>query len=61
MSLILRGEKGTRLSITELDSNLTYLEQLAQQGGGSQSSVVELTYSELVVTQNSWVPGTIYQ
>ena len=55
MSLVLRSEKGSRLSINEMDDNLIYLQELA--GGGS---VVELTYSELVATQNSWNPGTIY-
>ena len=53
MSLVLRSEKGSRLSISEMDDNLIYLQNLA-------SGVVELTYSELVATQNSWVPGTIY-
>ena len=55
MSLVLRSDKGSRLSINEMDDNLIYLQELA--GGGS---VVELTYSELVATQNSWNPGTIY-
>ena len=57
MSLILRGEKGSKLTTSELDNNLTYLEELVLNGG---SQLVELTYSELVATQNSWIPGTIY-
>jgi len=57
MSLILRGEKGSKLTTSELDNNLTYLEELALNGG---SQLVELTYNELVTTQNSWIPGTIY-
>ena len=35
MSLITRTGKGSKLTIQEMDGNLTYLEQLAQQGGGS--------------------------
>jgi hypothetical protein len=57
MSLILRGEKGSKLTTSELDNNLTYLEELVLNGG---SQLVELTYNELVTTQNSWIPGKIY-
>jgi hypothetical protein len=32
MSLITRTEKGSKLTIAEMDGNLTYLEQLAQSG-----------------------------
>ena len=35
MPLITRTGKGSKLTIQEMDGNLTYLEQLAQQGGGS--------------------------
>lgn len=34
MALILRKVKGEKLSIAEMDGNLSYLESLAQQGGG---------------------------
>jgi uncharacterized delta-60 repeat protein len=37
MALITRQSKGTKLSIAEMDGNLTYLEELAQQGGGGSS------------------------
>jgi hypothetical protein len=42
MSLILRSVKGSKLTIEETDSNFTYLEELAQSGGG----VFELTYAQ---------------
>jgi hypothetical protein len=35
MPLITREGKGSKLTIQEMDGNLLYLEQLAQQGGGS--------------------------
>ena len=44
MALIIRGEKGSKLTIAELDNNFLYLEELAQSGG----SLVELTYAELL-------------
>lgn len=44
MALIIRGEKGSKLTIGELDNNLLYLEELAQSGG----SLVELTYAESI-------------
>jgi hypothetical protein len=44
MALIIRGEKGSKLTITELDNNFLYLEELAQSGG----SLVELTYAESI-------------
>ena len=34
MSLILRSQVGRRLTISEMDGNFTYLENLAQSGGG---------------------------
>jgi uncharacterized delta-60 repeat protein len=37
MALITRQSKGSKLSIAEMDGNLTYLEELAQQGGGGSS------------------------
>jgi hypothetical protein len=37
MPLITRQSKGSKLSIAELDGNLQYLEELAQQGGGGSS------------------------
>ena len=44
MALIIREEKGSKLTIGELDNNLLYLEELAQSGG----SLVELTYAESI-------------
>ena len=44
MALTIRGEKGSRLTIGELDNNFLYLEELAQSGG----SLVELTYAESI-------------
>jgi hypothetical protein len=38
MSLITRTAKGSKLTIAEMDGNLTYLEQLAQQGGGLEGT-----------------------
>lgn len=38
MSLILRGEKGQKLTIPELDGNFQYLESLIGTGGGSTAS-----------------------
>jgi uncharacterized delta-60 repeat protein len=37
MSLTTRQGKGSKLTIQEMDGNLTYLEQLAQSGGGGSS------------------------
>jgi len=59
MPLILRGIKGSKLTIEETDSNFTYLEELAQSGG---SGLVELTYSEVLDLLDSGgiVDGTRY-
>jgi uncharacterized delta-60 repeat protein len=38
MSLTLRSQKGSPLTFSEMDGNLTYLEELAQQGGGGGGS-----------------------
>ena len=38
-SLVLRGVIGRRLTIAEMDGNFTYLESLAQSGGGTGSSL----------------------
>jgi hypothetical protein len=38
MTLITRTAKGSKLTIAEMDGNLTYLEQLAQQGGGLEGT-----------------------
>jgi hypothetical protein len=38
MTLITRQGKGSKLTIQEMDGNLTYLEQLAQQGGGLEGT-----------------------
>jgi hypothetical protein len=35
MTLITRQGKGSKLTIQDMDGNLTYLEQIAQEGGGS--------------------------
>jgi hypothetical protein len=40
MALITRQSKGSKLSIAEMDGNLTYLEELAQQGGGGGTPTV---------------------
>lgn len=40
--LILRGEKGEKLTIDDLDSNFQYLEELAMSGGsGITEEVIE--------------------
>lgn len=46
MSLITRQAKGSKLTIQEMDGNLTYLEQLAQQGGGGGALPVLTDYPE---------------
>jgi len=38
MSLTLRSQKGSPLTFSEMDGNLVYLEELAQQGGGGGGS-----------------------
>jgi hypothetical protein len=38
MSLILRGEKGQKLNISELDNNFQYLESLIGTGGGGSTA-----------------------
>ena len=38
MSLITRSEKGSKLTIAEMDGNLLYLQSLAQAGATSSSS-----------------------
>jgi hypothetical protein len=38
MSLILRGEKGQKLTLTELDNNFQYLESLIGTGGGGTTA-----------------------
>lgn len=66
MSLVLRGQIGRRLSISEMDGNFTYLQQLALSGttsnGATVSVYTQVTYSELVSTinSNSLNPGTYY-
>ena len=37
-SLILRGNINRRLTVAEMDGNFTYLESLAQEGGGGTTS-----------------------
>jgi len=47
MSLITRTSKGSKLTIQEMDSNLLYLQDLANSGGGGSTTIIELTYTEL--------------
>jgi hypothetical protein len=49
MSLILRGEKGQKLTIQELDQNFQYLESLAGTGGGGGSTASFLFEGTLVL------------
>ena len=46
MSLILRQQKGSKLTISEMDGNLTYLEELAINGGKLEA-IVEVNSSQL--------------
>lgn len=65
MSLVLRSEIGRRLSISEMDGNFTYLQQLALSGTTSHGTVsvyTEITYSELYtsIQSSSLNPGNYY-
>jgi hypothetical protein len=48
MSLTLRSQKGSPLTFSEMDGNLTYLQDIAQQGGGSpiSTSIVNTDFSQ---------------
>lgn len=66
MSLILRGQIGRRLSISEMDGNFTYLQQLALSGTtsnvGTFSNYSQVTYSELKssIESSDLNPGSYY-
>ena len=64
MSLVLRGQIGRRLSISEMDNNFTYLQQLALSGTTSNVgfNYVEVSYSELtsLINSSSLNPGSYY-
>jgi hypothetical protein len=49
MSLILRGDKGQKLNISELDNNFQYLESLIGTGGGGGSTASFLYEGSLVL------------
>ena len=61
MSLVLRSEIGRRVTISEMDGNFTYLQQLALSGTTSVH-YNEVTYSELISTidSGSLNPGSYY-
>ena len=52
MSLITRTAKGSKLTIAEMDGNLTYLEQLAQQGGETFTDPREYTLDKTAITRS---------
>jgi hypothetical protein len=63
MSLVLRSQIGRRVTISEMDGNFTYLQELALSGTTSNiNSYVEVTYSELIssINSSSLNPGTYY-
>ncbi len=51
MSLILRGTKGSRLTISEMDGNFTYLD--------NKSGIIEMVYSDLIdaIDNDLLIPG----
>jgi len=49
MALITREAKGSKLSFKEMDGNLTYLEELAQQGGTGITSSFQIGFSEFII------------
>jgi hypothetical protein len=51
MSLITRQEKGSKLTVQEMDGNLEYLEQLAQQGGETFTDPREYTLDKTAITR----------
>ena len=69
MSLVLRSVKGSKLTIAEMDGNLTYLESLGigitgpQGPTGTGAGITDVTYSELVGLglSSSFSPGSFYR
>jgi hypothetical protein len=49
MTLITREAKGSKLSFKEMDGNLTYLEELAQQGGTGITSSFQIGFIEFLI------------
>lgn len=49
MALITRQSKGSKLTKEEMDGNLTYLEELAQQGGAGITSSFQAGFSEFII------------
>ena len=65
MTLILRSVKGSKLTISDMDGNLTYLQSLALSGGsgsGGGAGVIPVTYNQLVgeITGQTLTAGTNY-
>lgn len=63
MALILRSVKGSKLTISEMDGNLTYLESLALSGSsGGGGGIVSVSYDELFSNYvgNTLSAGTYY-
>jgi hypothetical protein len=50
MSLVTREGKGSKLTIAEMDGNLTYLEQLATESGGSEytETIVDISSAQIL-------------
>lgn len=58
MPLILRSVKGSKLSISEMDGNLLYLESLALSGGTSGSTVPAGSNSQIQFNDNGQFGGS---
>jgi len=58
MSLVLRGVKGSKLTIQEGDNNFTYLEGLANKNRGSVSSFFDITGGAITsfTASSTWEP-----
>jgi hypothetical protein len=52
MSLVTRQGKGSKLTVQEMDGNLEYLEQLAQQGGETFTDPREYTLDKTTITRS---------
>ena len=55
MGLVTRAGKESKLTIAEMDGNLTYLQELAETGG----NIIQTSYFDLkaIVTLSKLVPG----
>ena len=62
-SLTLRTGHEGRLSVEQMDNNLLYLQELAQNSGGGTITTVDITYSELysAIIDSSLTPGATYR